>query len=344
MKKAVVFAASCFVLAVVLASCASSPSGGTEISGSTSSSVPPQESGEISSAGSYREIWAYLMDGEEEYLDTSFPVSDIGYFGAGLNTFGELTGVPDRLKIAGYSGRVHLVVADNSRALTHFCLDPGYSVRDNLLKEIAEASADFDGVQIDFELVSERDREHFFSFLAELKALVYPKPLSVAIPARTRDIAGDPYDYSSIVPHVDRILVMAYDEHWSGGPAGPVASMDWCASVSEYARSKIPSGKLIMGLPFYARAWGSPDPSRAYKFSTLSELADEKQINLSSADRTGGHPNFSYKETVTVSVYFDDADSVFRRAEMYRSSGIDKIGFWRLGQEAPGVWEKFRLE
>ncbi len=343
MKFGVVFCFVCVLCTVAeLSSCASDSPAEKKVS------VPEVDvssySGEQDEPGRFREIWAYLMDGEEEYLDFSYPISDIGYFGAGINTFGELIGVPDRLEIAEYTGRVHLVVADNSRALTHFCLDPQYPVRDSLLQEIAEASADFDGVQIDFELVSERDREHFFSFLGELKNLVAPKPLSVAIPARTRDISGDPYSYSSIVPYVDRILIMAYDEHWSGGSPGPVASMDWCASVSEYARSQIPLGKLIMGLPFYGRAWGTPNTSKAYRFSTLSELMAEKKILPASVDRSSGHPNFSYTELVSVSVYFDDAQSVFSRAEMYRTAGVDKIGFWRLGQEAPGIWEMLRIE
>lgn len=339
--------AGCFTLLSVLffASCASGSTTAKESDGGFSKGADADASSppEADTPGAYAEIWAYLMDGEEAYLDFSFPISDVGYFGANVNTFGELAGVPDRLKIAGYTGRVHLVVADNSRALTHFCLDPQYSVRNRLLQEIADASADFDGVQIDFELVSERDREHFFSFLAELKAKINPKPLSAAIPARTRDIAADPYSYDRITEHTDRILIMAYDEHWSGSAPGPVASMDWCASVSEYARSRIPSGKLIMGLPFYARAWGTPNPSKAYKYSTLSNVAAEKRIDLGAADRTGGHPHFSYTETVNVSVYFDDAESVFQRAEMYRAAGVDKIGFWRLGQEAPGIWGRLRL-
>lgn len=310
--------------------------------------VPEQPPAPVQSGaetpGAFSEIWAYLMAGEEEFLDPSLPVSDIGYFGAGLSSEGQLTGVPDRRSLDGiYTGRVHLVVADSNSALLHFCLNPRYPVRNRLLEDIAEAAGEFDGVQIDFEAVRENDRENFFSFLGELKARIAPKPLSAALYARTRDIPDDPYEYARVEPHTDRILVMAYDEHWSGGAPGPVASMDWCARVAEYARQKIPAGKLVMGLPFYGRAWGEPDPSKAYRFSTLRTHMAEKGIDLAGTGTENGHPHFAYTENVTVQVYFDNAESVFRRAELYRTGGTDKIGFWRLGQEDPAIWEKLSL-
>ena len=60
----------------------------------------------------FTEVWAYLLAGEERFLDDSLPITDIGYFGAGLNSFGELVGVPDRAKLARWNGRVHLVIAE----------------------------------------------------------------------------------------------------------------------------------------------------------------------------------------------------------------------------------------
>jgi spore germination protein YaaH len=29
--------------------------------------------------------------------------------------------------------------------------------------------------------------------------------------------------------------------------------------------------------------------------------------------------------------------------DMYRSMGVKAVGFWRLGQETPGVWRLMRL-
>lgn len=36
----------------------------------------------------FAEVWAYLLAGEERFPDDSLPITDIGFFGAGLNNFG----------------------------------------------------------------------------------------------------------------------------------------------------------------------------------------------------------------------------------------------------------------
>ncbi|ULQ60768.1 glycoside hydrolase [Brucepastera parasyntrophica] len=285
----------------------------------------------------FTEIWAYLMDGEEDRFDYSAPVTDIGYFGAGLNTFGKLVGVPDPAKIARFPGKIHLIVVDNGRALTHFSLNPAYNVREELITDIVQAAEPFDGVQIDFELVPKEDKEHYLSFLSMLKSLLGEKMLTVAIPARTRYLERDAYDYARIARTVDRVIVMAYDEHWSTSAPGPVASFDWCHRVSQYALATIGQEKLVMGLPFYGRAWGDINPSRAYRHVTLSELIKDKKV--SGITRQQGVPTFTYQETVSVTVYFDDAISIAARAKMYERDAVRSIAFWRIGQEDPAVWK-----
>ena len=89
----------------------------------------------------FSEIWAYLMAGEEQYLDPSFPITDVCYFCAGISSEGKLGGVPDRARIAAFPGRVHLVVAEvGNYALTNFCLDPEYPLRDRLVMDIVRAA------------------------------------------------------------------------------------------------------------------------------------------------------------------------------------------------------------
>ena len=291
----------------------------------------------------FAEVWAYLLSGEELALDESMPITDIGYFGAGLNSFGELVGVPDRAKLARWNGRVHLVIAEVSNpALSHFSLNPEYGIRDGLIRAIADAAKDFDGVQIDFETVASPDREQYLSFLKAIKASIGDKILSVALPARTKKIKNDVYDYKEISRIADRIIVMAYDEHWSGSAAGPIASIDWCARVAAWARSKIGKDKLVMGLPFYGRAWGDVNPSKAYRFSTLSNLMNDKSIT--DVNRSDDIPWFEYEETVRVKVYYEDFHSIFARSRMYRDAKVQNIAFWRLGQEDPGVWNVLRIQ
>lgn len=284
----------------------------------------------------FTEVWAYLMDGEEAFLDPSLPVTDLGYFGAGIGISGNLMGVPSRDKLPAFKGRVHFVVAElGNYALTHFCLDPQYPLRDALIADIAKGAAAFDGVQIDFEAVSTRDFENFYAFLASLKSALGAKTLSVALPAQIKERSNN-LSYEKVGKIADRVVVMAYDEHWSTSDPGPIASIEWCRQISAYALSKVDAAKLIMGAPFYGRAWADKSPSRAYKFSSLSKLMDEKKI--ATVQRQDDIPFMEYVEVVNVKVFFDDYASILARLRMYRAGLVRSIAFWRLGQEDPGVW------
>lgn len=285
----------------------------------------------------FNEIWAYLIDYDEASLKKTYPVTDIGYFGAGINTFGKLIGVPSLKRLSHYKGRIHLVIADNSKSLTHFCLDPSYSVRNELLESIIKAAEPYDGVQIDFELVSAADKEHFWSFLQELKTGLGSKILSAAIPARTKTLSNDAYDYKTIADIVDRIIVMAYDEHWSGSKPGSIASLSWCKNVSNYALSVIPSKKLVIGLPFYGRAWSDDDTTGAYRNSSVQRVMKEQDIRA--PERVQGIPTFTFSKTVNFTFFYEDLHSLYARLSMYKEMETRSVAFWRLGQEDTGIWD-----
>ena len=288
----------------------------------------------------FREIWAYVIAGRETSLVRGMPISDIGYFGAEIDTYGKLTDVPARRNLS-FSGRVHLVVACASRSLTHFVLVPGSHERRALIADLLAAVKDYDGLQIDFENVPSRDGDNFFSFLRELRSGLGEKKFSVALPARTRKIADDVFDYERIMPYVDRMLIMAYDEHWSGSRPGSIASLQWCRRVAEYSVRVIGPEKLIMGIPFYGRAWGDHNPSRALLHSTTENLIKERKI--AEIKREDGIPTFDYDISVSVKVYYEDEYSLSARMEMYKSMNVASIGFWRLGQETRGVWNIIKL-
>ena len=301
----------------------------------------------------FNEIWGYLIAGEDRFYSSELPITDIGYFGAGLSTFGKLVDAPLRAKVPETNARVHMVVIDNGRALTHFCLDPEFKIRNTLIDSLIKASRDFDGLQIDFELVSADDKEHYLSFLKELKAKLKPNQmLSVAIPARTRKLTNDAYDYERIAAIVDRIIVMAYDEHWSTSKPGPIASEAWCQNVLAYAQKTIPREKFIMGQSFYGRAWSNDDTAGAYKFSSIDrlfrgenakgKLSDDTEITRVRIDN--GIPTFTLSKEVTYTFYFDNAWSLSRRLQTYEAANVKGVSFWRLGQEDSDIWKILKLK
>jgi len=290
---------------------------------------------------SFREIWGYVVAGRESSLLRGLPITDVGYFGAEVNSYGTLVGVPNRRAISWFTGKVHLVVACNGNALSYFTLMEGSPQRAALIEDLIAATRNFDGLQIDFENIPARARESYHSFLIALREGLPDKMFTVALAARTRKIANDTYDYETILPYVDRILVMAYDEHWSTSRAGPVASTLWCRNVANYCKAVIGEEKLVMGLPLYGRAWVDVNHHRALVFSTTDNII--KTHGVENIRRENGIPTFDYQPTINVKVYYDDEYSISTRMEMYKSMGINAIGFWRIGQETQKVWDIMQI-
>ncbi|MDR0540526.1 MAG: glycoside hydrolase [Spirochaetaceae bacterium] len=287
----------------------------------------------------FQEVWAYVVAGAENALKANYPISDIVYFGAEVDRYGHIVDIPPRKKLAKYKGRVHVSIACNSAGLTHFILEPDSKARKIFINELFNMASDYDGLNIDMESLPLKDAGNFISLLVELRKGLGGKMLSVCVPARTKE--NQTYNYERIAAVCDKIFVMAYDEHWSGGAPGPVASMNWCKEVAKYAIETISKEKLIMGLPFYGRGWGDKSTSRGLIHSTTERI--RKENGIKEVERENGIPKFQYEVVVKVTVYFEDDYSLATRMKMYEDMGIKYIGFWRLGQESTSVWNLIGL-
>jgi spore germination protein YaaH len=94
-----------------------------------------------------------------------------------------------------------------------------------------------------------------------------------------------------------------------------------------------------MGLPFYGRSWGSFNPSRAFFHSGIERIRGENAVDR--VERENGVPTFSYETAITVTVYYEDIQSLVLKGSIYRDMGVVAVGFWALGQEDPRVWNFF---
>lgn len=305
----------------------------------TQSSDTTMQALQIADNLEFNEVWAYLMRGEEDRMKGNEPITDLCYFSAKVSGKGQITGdyAPPSIKFNNKI-RHHIVIAviDNF-ALLHFILNPDLPVRKNFINDVCRISSKFDGVQIDFESVASSDAAWFFSFLTELRtALDKNKMLSVALPARKTRIA-DAYDYPSIAAIVDRVIIMAYDQHWSGSNPGPVAGLSWCREVAEFAKSFIPKEKLIMGLPLYGRAWQDKNFNKSVHYRHVEELIKTSNIQPKYDPENGAY--FEYEETVKVRVYYTDERAIYDRLKLYSSMSVDNVAFWRIGQGPSGMWQ-----
>lgn len=289
----------------------------------------------------FKEIWGYMMRGEENLFTGLEPVTDIFYFSCDITYKGRL-----KLNIAppvlpmgsGVKRKIHIVIADISNtSLMHFVLNPGYGVRDSFISDIVEVSRKFDGVQIDFESVAADDGAAFLEFLAVLKNRLEPgKTLSVALPAR-RSSVDDAYNYKKISGIADRVFIMTYDQHWSTSVPGSVASISWCKDVISYAINEVPPEKLVMGIPFYGRSWQDKSLNRSMRTRNLPDMLMKNDIVTEYSDDSGY--KITYKDIIDVILYCDDTKAMRAKLDLYKQF-VNSVGFWRLGFEHPDFWNE----
>lgn len=341
---------------------------------------------DITSSVEFREVWGYLMRGEERLFKGDEPVTDICYFSCGVNSRGRInTNVapPSLPDLNGRKRRIHMVISDlTGSELMHRSLNPKYGVRDLLVADIIEVSKKFDGVQIDFEAVADRDASGFHEFLRMIKGGMEPgKVFSVALPSRINSIPGDAYDYSIISSIADKVYIMAYDQHWSTSKPGPVASLEWCKAIIDFAKNVIPAEKLIMGIPLYGREWeeryvkgrkvkvveykkiasGKSKKKNKYKKVVRTVKIPPRVEKTSRSVKSKNLPDLAYgsraekdyslDKGVSIKVegkgfssvlYCDDVQATKEKFVLYREY-VDSVGFWRLGMQSPDMWREIRI-
>lgn len=292
----------------------------------------------------FRESWGYVTQSRMEEYNQNIPLTDVCFFAADFDCYGDLISVPPRSKLKLPEGaRSHLVVICDSKSLTHFVINPDLPVKDRAIKQIVEAAKNFDGLQLDFELIPAKDGPAYLKFVTDLKTALEKrygknnKMYTICVPARMKLLTDDLFPYATLSKIFDRIFVMTYDEHWSTSKPGPIASLDWCRKCAEYAVQTVPSDKLIMGVPFYGRTWTSETTSGAWYFSGVNRIMTENGVK--EVTYVDGIPTFNYTQEVNVTGYFNDTSSVLALCRLYATMNVQNIGFWRIGQEDPDFWE-----
>jgi peptidoglycan-N-acetylglucosamine deacetylase len=197
------------------------------------------------------------------------------------------------------------------------------------------------GVNIDIEGLADEDATAYLEWLSDLTARFHAAGLYVTVDLPVR---GDPYDFEAIGKVVDAVVVMAYDEHYAGGQAGPIASRDWFNTTVDELTHRVPPEKLIVGLGGYGYDWrvGSTDPARPLSFAESMSLANEFGAWVET-DGTAVNSTFAYTDYDGGEhrVWFLDAVSAWNQLALVREWGCRGVSLWRLGLEEPTVWRFF---
>jgi len=201
----------------------------------------------------------------------------------------------------------------------------------------------FDGVNMDFEYIDRAQAVEYVNFIKALRDRMGPQySLSISVPARAGDREWwyDGYDYAGLASVADRVMVMAYDQHYAGGDPGPVAGNDWTEQVINYLLPMIPKEKFQLGLGIYGYDWPQGGKGKSIYIQAARDLAAAKGTEIQS-DAASGVSWFSYTDEsgIVHQVWFEDTASVQTKLELVKKYQLSGVALWRLGIIPPDIWD-----
>ena len=103
------------------------------------------------------------------------------------------------------------------------------AARQNIISQLIQAatSVGMDGINVDFESLSEDVGIHFLEFLRELSIECHKNNLVLSVDNPVPEDFTSHYDRAEQGRVVDYVIIMGYDEHYVGSEAGSVASLPW---------------------------------------------------------------------------------------------------------------------
>ena len=231
----------------------------------------------------------------------------------------------------------------------------------------------FDGFDIDWEFpvfgglkentARPEDRENFTLMLAELRRQLDAEGardgrryLLTAATAAGARLVGN-LELDRVTPLLDWFNVMTYDYHSgsaiahfnaplyrAGNDPTPAYNVD--STVALYRRAGVPAQKIVVGVPFYGRAYGGVHGPNGGLFQAATAPAREWATGLDYrqlASRnltTQGFTRFwhadaqvpwLHNDSLGVFITYDDAESIGRKAEYVRTRGLGGIMIWEIG-------------
>ncbi|MEX2415111.1 MAG: glycosyl hydrolase family 18 protein [Paenibacillaceae bacterium] len=205
------------------------------------------------------------------------------------------------------------------------------------------------GLNIDFESISGKNRDAYTTFIRNLTAAGHAKKLIISIDLPRGSLSWNhltAFDHAKLAEIVDYIITMTYDQHYSGSPtAGSVSGLQWTETgIQEFLSYGIPREKLLLGIPFYVREWifdsqGKLVGNRALVMRDIPALMASKKTTAV-WDASFNQYKITYTlDGLTYVFWLEDEKTVQARLELAKKYDLAGVAAWRLGHEYATIWQ-----
>lgn len=238
------------------------------------------------------------------------------------------------------------------------------TTRQNLVKNIMYFvdSYDLDGINLDFEYISEDIGDSYLQFLRELSIEFRKNQKIFSIDNYVPSAWSEFYDREQQALLADYLIIMNYDEHTAGSEeAGSVSSLSYAEQgIKDTLAQAKDASRVINGMPFYTRVWcETPEASsdgtgvfiedavngnyylstQAVTMATAKEAYKEAGVKPNFDEVTGQNFVTYSKGDSTYMIWLEDEMSVKARLELMNKYEMGGAAYWALGQETDNIWK-----
>lgn len=264
------------------------------------------------------------------------------------------SGTLSTLADAGYVSQAHaagmevwgLIDNFNENFSTETALAQG-SVRANIISQlIAQAQqTGMDGINVDFENLTEAAIPHYIQFLRELSEAAHNAGLVVSVDTSVPQSYTLYYDRGEQAKTVDYMIMMGYDEHYAGSEeAGSVASLPFVETGIQELLKEVPADKVICAVPFYTRLWTETFGQVGVTSEVLGMDGADQYVSQLGMTKTwdasvGQNVAMAESDTARYTIWLEDEQSLEEKMKLIPQYGLAGAAEWKLGFERPTVWE-----
>ncbi|MDO9380802.1 MAG: glycosyl hydrolase family 18 protein [Nocardioidaceae bacterium] len=292
------------------------------------------------------EVTGYAVPGDAAAVTRdAAALTTVGVDGVNVSASGRQVGRPDaaaralRDRAHREGLRAELLVGNYSERLgdfdpvaAHRLLAAPANRRRVAARLAATVRGGWDGVQVDLESMGQGDRRGLTAFVAELRRrLPRGATLSMAVTASTtaRDYRRGGYDLPALARRLDRVVLMAYDQHgptWSG--AGPVGGLPWVRRTLRTLLRQVPARQVDLGVAGYGYTWPTGRDGAAVSDRRARQVARHPRWDARQGEWTGTLAGGGR-------VWWSDARSWRVRRDLAAEHRLHGMALWSLGLSDP---------